>query len=310
MSAGILNYCSAEDVCYNVAIPESTSKSGSGNIYFQMTAKTSYSWVALGTGEQMAGSNMFIMYQDGKGNVTLSPRHGTFHTMPSQDTSSTAAKLTLLAGSGVNGDTMVANVMCSNCESWTGGGSLSVTSTSSDWIVAHKSGGSLKSTSKNAMIQQHDSAGSIALDLTKGTVSTDSNPFVSGGGASSSGGGSTSGTGSGSGSGSGSNSGTGSGSTSGSGSSGSGVVVTGTQPRMDILTAHGLVMALAFVVLYPLGSMLMPLLGKWYVHAGWQTVTFLLMWAGFGLGVFYAKQSKMVSRSAPLVQDPATNRHF
>lgn len=253
----------------------------------------------------MYGSNLFIMYQDGKGNVTLSPRLGTFHTAPSQDTSSNAAKLTLLAGSGVSGNTMTANVMCSNCESWGTSGKLSVTSTTAPWIGAWRAGSSLATTNKNVALTVHDNTAQYQLDMTKAAISSDSNPFVS---SSSSSGGSGSGTGTGSGSGSGSGSGGGSGtgtdsgSGSGSGSSGGNsssnggvTVVSSSVPSSTILCAHAVLMALVMVVLYPLGSALMPLLGKWLVHGIWQGLAYLLMWAGFALGVITARQRGLVS---------------
>jgi len=68
------------------------------------------SWVALGQGTQMAGSNIFMVYTDSSGlNVTLSPRLGTGERQPQSDT---AAQVTLLGGSGVSNDVMTANVRC------------------------------------------------------------------------------------------------------------------------------------------------------------------------------------------------------
>ncbi|OAA68095.1 integral membrane protein [Niveomyces insectorum RCEF 264] len=296
-ASAVINYCpsGASGVCYAVGVPPSTASKGSGNIYFRITAPTSYQWVALGTGTMMAGSNMFIMYQDGKGNVTLSPRLGTFHTMPTLNTGSNAPQLTLLAGSGVSGTTMTANVVCANCESWGTSGKLSVTSTSAPWIGAWRAGSSLATTNKNAALTQHDNTAQYQLDLTKATISSDSNPFVS---QSSGNGGSNGGSGSGSGSG-GSNGGS-----SGSGNNGGGTtpgsspnnggggvtVVSSGKPSSMVLAAHGIIMALVMVVLYPLGASLMPLLGKWYIHGIWQGLAYLLMWAGFALGVRTAQQ--------------------
>ncbi|KAI0125580.1 hypothetical protein BJ170DRAFT_439046 [Xylariales sp. AK1849] len=249
------------DVCFTVAVPEAASSSGSGNLYFQLESPTSYSWIALGTGSQMSGSNMFVMYQDGNGNVTISPRQGTHHIAPTEDTSSTAANLTLLAGSGVDGDTMRANVMCSNCDSWANGGAMSLSSTDSEWIAAWKSGSSLASTDKNEGISQHDAHSSWTIDLTKATVTSDSNPFVSASGNNTSSDNST------------------------DSSSSSGVVDNdSSQDPQRMISAHGVIMSIVFVILYPLGSILMPLLGKWIIHAAWQFVTFILMWIGFGLG--------------------------
>lgn len=220
-----------------MGVPGTTASSGTGNIYFQISAPTTYSWVALGTGSQMRGANIFIMYQDGQGNVTVSARPGTGHQEPEYD-ASTASQLTLLAGSGVNGDTMVANVQCANCESWSGG-TLNVASSGTSWIGAWKEGSSLASTSPSQSISYHDSHSEFNLDLTQASIDSDSNPFV--------GAAATTPTPTGS-----------------SGSSGS----TTARPSQTIIWAHGLGMAIAFAVLYPLGSAVMPLFGKWYIHSG------------------------------------------
>jgi hypothetical protein len=234
-SAAAVSYCASGSICYQVGVPSTTASSGSGNIYFQISAPTTYSWVALGTGSQMRGANIFIMYQDGNGNVTVSPRSGTGHQEPQYD-ASTASKITLLAGSGVNGNTMVANVQCANCESWSGG-TLNVASSGSSWIGAWKQGASLSSTSLSESITEHDAHSNFNLDLSQARIQTDSNPFVGAAATPP---------------------------TSSTGSSGS----TTVRPSQSVIWAHGLGMAIAFAILYPLGSAVMPLFGKWYIHSG------------------------------------------
>ncbi|KAG5912589.1 hypothetical protein E4U42_002127 [Claviceps africana] len=54
--------------------------------------------------------------------------------------------------------------------------------------------------------------------------------------------------------------------------------------KKTLLYAHGVIMTLVFLVGFPVGAMLMPLLGRWLVHAGWQVFFFVFMWAGFGVG--------------------------
>lgn len=286
-SADIQKKCSTTDICFSVAVPEAAASSGTGNLYFQIQGPTSYSWLAMGQGTRMSGSNMFIMYTDGNGNVTVSPRLGTNHVMPTENTGSGAAQLTLLAGSGVDGDTMRANVLCTNCNSWDGG-TMSLGSTSSSWISAWKSGSSLDTTNANANIQQHDETDGWTVNLQSATVSSDSNPFVA---AASSGsdGSSSSGSNSGS-SGDSSDSGT----STGSDTSSSGISGSAGPSQSDIsriVAAHGIIMAVTFVIMYPVGTILMPLLGKWAIHAAWQTLSFLLMWAGFGVGIVAARQT-------------------
>lgn len=271
-----ITYCpqNADDVCYSVGVPQASAQSDSGDIFFQISAPSTYQWVALGTGTGMYGSNIFLMYQNGAGNITMSPRQGTFHTPPQLDTSSTAAKLTVLAGSGLSADgkTLTANVKCANCATWWDG-SMQLTDTQSGWVSSWKKGDSLATSDESVQITQHDDTAIFQLDLTKAVISADSNPFVGAGASNSSG----------------------SGSGSGSGSSSGVDVISATNPSGNLLTIHGLIMALTMVVLYPLGASLMPLLGKWYIHAAWQLVAFCLMWAGFGLGIECAIQRDLVS---------------
>lgn len=285
--AGFTQYCPSNSpssqICYSVGVPSVSASTNAGNIYFQLSAPTSLQWVALGTGTGMAGSNMFIMYQDGAGNVTISPRKGTFHTEPKLDTSDTAAELELLEGSGVEGGMMTANVRCGNCESWDGG-EMGLQSTGSSWIAAWRKGGSLGTADEGARLTQHDDTASFELDLTKAVVQTDGNPFVAAI------------QGSGSGSGSGDDKGGSSGQDGdgdGDGDDG-GVTVVDKRPSATILAAHGIIMALVFVVLYPLGALLMPLLGKWWAHGAFQALSWILMWAAFGLGIKTAQERNLV----------------
>ncbi|KAK4128676.1 iron reductase domain protein [Parathielavia appendiculata] len=269
-------------VCFSIAVPTSSANSGSGNVYFQIKAPTSLQWVALGTGSAMSGSNIFLMYQDGKGNVTLSPRLGQGYSAPQLDTSPTAARLTLLAGSGVSDDgaTMTANVACSNCDQWSGGGTMSLSSTAAGWIAAWKRGSPLATIDQAVGISRHDGRTLFTVDLTRATVNTDSNPFVTshntGGGSSSSG------NGSGSGSGSGLDSGSGSGISE----------MTGRGPSQT-LVAHGSIMAVVMLVLFPMGSLLMPLFRRWWLHGTWQLVGLAVMWAGIIVGIVVLRDMQM-----------------
>jgi len=57
----------------------------------------------------MAGSNIFVVYTSGDGNVTLSPRLASGYTQPDYNGD---AQVTLLEGSGVSNGKMIANVKC------------------------------------------------------------------------------------------------------------------------------------------------------------------------------------------------------
>jgi hypothetical protein len=224
----------------------------------------------------MAGANIFLMYRDGEGNLTLSPRLGQGYQMPTLDTSSTAARLTLLEGSGVDSDgAMTANIACSNCQTWDGG-EMSLRSTGAGWISAWRAGEPQGSPDPSSSIAPHDAHAQFQVDLTRATIDSDSNPFIARNGA---GGGGGSGSGSGPGS-----------------DSGSGIILTAGN-KNTILVAHGVILALVMAILYPTGSLLMPLVKKWWAHAAWQTISFCLMWVGFGLGIVIARERRMVSDS-------------
>ncbi|KAJ4327119.1 hypothetical protein N0V84_002507 [Fusarium piperis] len=254
------------DICFRWGVPEASASSSSGNIYFQMEAPSSVQWAGLGIGSRMSGAEMFLIYQNGEGNVTLSTRTGTGHVMP-QYTRRTAVEL--LAGSGVVNNKLIANIRCGDCDSLDFQGSNS-------WIAAWKDGDSLGSTSVSERIDQHDEHSRFTVNFAQASISSDSNPFTSSSDDSDSDSGSDSRTGSGSGSGSGSD-------------SNPGVVSESSSPSRTVLRAHGIIMSIVFLAGYPLGAVLMPIIGNWLVHAGWQVMAFLGMWAGFGLGYVYAR---------------------
>ncbi|KAK4981923.1 hypothetical protein LTR66_009606, partial [Elasticomyces elasticus] len=145
--SALSQYCPSSSNCYTLSIPSTTASTGTGPIFFQLSAPATNSWVALGQGSQMAGANIFVVYVSvDRTNVTLSPRLGTGHVTPKHDG---AAQVTLLEGSGVEDGVMVANVRCANCGSWAGG-RMDFTAAGgggdgASWIWAVKSGDPLDS---------------------------------------------------------------------------------------------------------------------------------------------------------------------
>jgi hypothetical protein len=242
-------YCSTNNVCFRWGVPESAASSGSGDVYFQIKAPTSYSWVALGTGSRMDGSKMFIVYADGNGNVTLSPRNGKGHNDPQYSSDN---GLELIEGSKASSSEMVANIRCSDCSS------LDLQGTNS-WIAAWKQGSSLDSASPSESIAEHDGTDSFKVDFASATFSSIGNPFSSDS------------------------------STNSSSGSSDGVVSQGRDGGENLLHAHGIIMAVVFVLAYPLGAVAMPLIGNWLIHAGWQAVAFIGTWIGFGVGYVLAQ---------------------
>jgi len=98
---------------------------GSTDLYVQITAPASLSWVGIGQGREMRKSNMFVIYADAAGrNITLSPRLGIEHDDPIVDSTST---LSLQLGSGISAGKMTANILCNSIQSKNGKGRLLTT---------------------------------------------------------------------------------------------------------------------------------------------------------------------------------------
>ena len=199
---------------------------------------------------------MFLLYQDGNGNITLSTREGRGHIMPLHTQRN---DVELLDGSGLVNGSMVANVRCSDCSSLDLGGS-------NGRVAAWKSGEPLDTASLDAPIQEHDGHTLFRVDFAQASVRSDTNPF-SGDEASGDEG----------------------------SSGGSAVDESDEGASLSLQRSHGIVMSIVFIGLYPLGSSLMPLFGTWYIHAMWQAIAYLLMWAGLGLGVVLANEDSEVS---------------
>ncbi|KAH9828199.1 integral membrane protein, partial [Teratosphaeria destructans] len=287
--AQVASSCPETDVCYSLNVPDATASSGSGDIFFQISAPTTYEYVALGQGTQMKGANMFVMYTSASGtNVTVSPRLGTGHVQPKYDDS---AEIYLLEGTGVSGSKMVANVRCMNCQSWDGG-SMDFSASSSSWIYASKSGSALNTDDKSANIDIHDEHGDLTFDLTKARGGSSANPFVTSAAStttSSSGAANTTTSPSGAATTTNSTSGS-SGGGQGGGKGGSGGGGGGIDEEAMQL-AHGALACIAWVAIFPIGGILMRVAsfpGLVWVHAALQTFGYAVFIAAAGLGIYIA----------------------
>lgn len=187
---------------------------------------------------------MFVVYQDGSGNVTLSTRMGHGHDMPEY---SHMSAVKLLEGSGVSNKTITANIQCGDLSGIDYAGSNA-------WISAWKTGKPMDSTDIRARFNEHDGTDSFSVNFAKATISSDRNPFID------------------------------SSSTWPKSGSSDSAVSGGGGSEDHTVTIHGVIMSVVFLLGFPIGSFLMPLLGKWLIHAGWQVVAFAGMWIGFGVG--------------------------
>jgi hypothetical protein len=69
-----------------------------------------------------------------------------------------------------------------------------------------------------------------------------------------------------------------------------------------IILTHGVMMAVCFTTLFPMGGILLRVLNikhiAWF-HGIWQTVTYLLALSAFGIGVWMATELDQVSCNSP-----------
>lgn len=241
---------------YSIHIPSATANaSTAGPIFFQMNSTRRIEWFALGQGDHMAGANMFVVYTSGD-NVTVSPRSSVGHTQPLYNHE---AQITVMNGSGVHGPMITANIKCDSCIHW-GQGSMDLTSASSSWIWGVRYGMPLQSRSLSANILEHDVMGVEKVDLKKATGPTSVNPFAD-------------------------------------------IISTSANATADYpfpeavfrgkKIAHGVLMVIAFVVLFPFSALFLHLSSSSNIvkiHGGLQLFALVVAIVGLGLGVSMARE--------------------
>lgn len=260
----ISQQCPYPGLCFQLNIPDAASQSGRGDIYFQIDARTQYQWVALGQGRQMADANMFVLYANGAGNnVSLSTRQGQAHGQPPY---SDHAQITLLEGSEINNGFMKANVRCSNCDRWPGG-SMDFRGDQADWIFAAKLGEPLRSDDLHRAIHRHDGSGHFSWSFREAKGGNELNPFLTQAATTSQG------------------------QSSQGGSSTQQPIVFNGNRSTRLAVIHGGLAALVFVILFPVGGILIRLAnfrGGMWVHVGVQLLAWLAAITAFGLGLYLA----------------------
>jgi hypothetical protein len=169
------------------------------------------------------------------------------------------------------------------CILWSG----DVTNTKSPWICAWNPGSAIDSTDLNYQVAMHGptSMRQITFNLTAASITSDTNPFF----------------------GSAATSATTSNPSSTPGAS-SGGGNTGSTANDNILTetatyekAHGILMGVTVVLLFPIGAVFMRLVGSPALHALLQIFSLMALLVGFGLGIKLAKVSDLGIVSLPLM---------
>jgi hypothetical protein len=217
-------------------------------------------------GFSMSSADMLLLYTDGKGNVTLSPRFSSGHQQPKFDGS---LDVQLLEGSGVANGIMTAHIRCGNCAR---NGLMDFRSDSGSWIYASQTGAPLDSSDVEENISIHSDNGAFTWGFRPAVGGQSTNPFVD------------------------ANANVTTGTALSSGSSGSN--------RATILICHGVLASIAFLVLFPAGAVLMRLgnlKGLIWIHAGIQLLAWMVFVTAFGLGLYYGLQVNLMTQAHPII---------
>jgi hypothetical protein len=105
-----LNTASTQDISFGISVPQATAQYGFGEMYLQIKGSARYSWIGIGTGFRMAGSQMFIIHTSASGtNLAISQRSSRGNAEPTYNSSS---QMHVIEGSGIAGGVMTANIKC------------------------------------------------------------------------------------------------------------------------------------------------------------------------------------------------------
>ncbi|THW33188.1 CBD9-like protein, partial [Aureobasidium pullulans] len=235
------------------------------DLHFNMTAPSTYSWFAFGVGSQMKNSMMFIGYPSSNGTgVTLSPRLATGHQQPQY---SSALDVEVVSSSITNGAYQLMAI-CKNCTTWSLG-TMDTTSTNQPFIFAlGPTGSAISSDSTSESIRQHSMYDSFTLDMQQASFSGSDTPALSpsSGAASSD---------------------SGSGSASSSSSSDTAMSSGGSNTYNMV---HGIFMSIAFVILFPLGVLVLRLGHSVIGHGIIQALAYCFVIVGLGTGIYLSQQ--------------------
>ncbi|KAF3047055.1 hypothetical protein E8E12_010844 [Didymella heteroderae] len=234
-----------------------------GDVYMHLRAPAVYQWVGVGTGSEMDGSVMFILYEGAdKNSVTLSPRLSDGHSEPSFSNdidcalqNGTAYKNSIVQMSNTRYYSV--GVHCKNITALgKGDGKLEFTNAKQPFLYAWgPTDESISSASKSASIKRHEAYGNFWMDMTAAT-SPDLEDIAMPTGAALL-------------------------STKNAGADG--------QAESDgdkVGPAHAAIMLAAYVIIFPLGAILLRYLESVKAHYIVQTIGLLATVIGVGVGIY------------------------
>ncbi len=239
------------------------ASSNGNDLAFHMAAPAKYSYMSVGTGNSMDDSFMLVVYGSSNGkDVTISPRVAMNGNSEPSFYPSITCEMSNNTGFGgantIGNSVMVAEGICHNVNSW-GKGQLDLQSTAQPFIFAVGPTGSLDSDSMTAPMQRHSMYGRFSVNMkdavTKQSVSV---PQPNAG-----------------------NTYTTAGSTQ----------ADDVKSDFDYAPAiHGVVMCLAFIILFPLGILLLRVLESVRWHWICQSLALILVVLSSGGGVYISME--------------------
>ena len=266
----------------------------SGDIYFHMSAPMKGTcWIGGGFGTGMDDALMFIGYPSANGSkLTVSPRIGSGHSEPVytpyievfgiyNDTYAPNAMSVTDTG------TLIAHGACRNCTQWATG-ALDFNDKAQPMIFALGPSCSIQSDDLEASIPRHRTYGRYTMDMTQasnatgwyGRVPAPNIPdFIFP-------------------------------------PTDAAFVSVWTTPEFDVHNmknvmgpVHAAFMCVAFLLVFPLGSLLLVFLKKVLVHAALQVFGVILVIAGFGIGASMSGQFNKVHTSHPCLTHTLLANH-
>lgn len=251
-----------------------------GDVYFHMSGPIAVSsWLGVGFGSEMKDSFMILAYPSADGlNTTISTRLGTGRSEPVwtpdyeihkvyNDTYAPNANTVTDEGTGV----IISHALCLNCSRWATG-FLDFESTAQPMIFALGPKTPFRSDSVSASLPRHGTYGKFTVDMTKATNYTgwygrvpapnvpqfvfppDDTAFAT-----------------------------------------FGATLISDETLNDPMPGvHAALMCVAFVFVFPLGSIIMRFLKQTLWHAALQGFGFVMALAGFGVAVNVARQYNKV----------------
>ncbi|RKU39849.1 hypothetical protein DL546_000831 [Coniochaeta pulveracea] len=236
-------------VAFGVSIPDNSS---SNDIYFSLAAASNLKWAGVGLGSsEMKGALFLIIYSSASGaKVTLSARTVSDHVEPMYDSE---IHIEPLSGTGIANGTMTFSGRCTNCRSWSGGGSIDVSSDDQDCIFAFAPGGPMNSDDFTAPLNYHTSYGSFSINLKQATSWVPSPPLLG---------------------------------LSETESSSGATLLSDESTQNWVTIIHAVIMVGCFIGMLPLGAIFLRVMNKIRWHAINQSFALVGIMIGTGLGIY------------------------